>query len=107
MLIYFILCELVIQFVTREKIFNKFFIFLDKIWFRKTEFFYELHSCRKCIGFWVSLFFSINMNFQVIEFTQFPILENIITAIITTYLLYYLSEGITKNHQTIVVVANK
>lgn len=112
-ILYFAITELLIQFLTREIIFKKIVTMLDNIFgiiiyiflFRPRHefvFFHELLECRKCTGFWVSLIISLLMNVVFIDSFIYPI-NNIITAIFTTYLLYYASEGIITHHQTVII----
>lgn len=113
-ILYLLIVEILIQFVQREQIFKKLY---------RVKFLEELLTCRKCFGFWAALltgaFLNVNffgdvtnylvyggtfqneivfvLNWVIFGFTQ------IVTAIFTTYGLYYLSVGISAEHQVVIV----
>ena len=113
-IVYLVITEVLIQFVQREKIFH---------YFHRWNFLKNLLTCRKCIGFWLALLTGaiLNVNFFVdlLEFVQYGsgwennlifvinwiiyIITQIITAVFTTYGLYYLSVGISAEHQVVIV----
>lgn len=62
--------------------------------FRSGKFLHDLVSCDLCLGFWVYLFLSIEGTVYITErYVQFPILNNIVTAMFVSFVMHLLTIG--------------
>lgn len=97
-IIYLLVTLFIIYFLQTEQIFKKLvqavnWSFLSELWY-----------CPKCLGFWVSIFTGILFNIDYFSgILEHNIITEIITAAITSYLLYYLRVGIEITHVNITI----
>lgn len=78
----------------------KLFDYVFENWFfeliRLNGFFRELRRCRICLNFWIA--FGMYFIFGERTFTDIILLDAVLVAVLVDYIVYYVGEGIIRNH---------
>jgi hypothetical protein len=69
----------------------------------KIKFFNKLFSCNLCLGVWVYTLLSLVLRVQVFDFIYIPVLSELITGCVSSFLVFLLIAGWKSYHEIVVI----